>query len=98
MSAGVCESKWQCQVNGLAGTAMVLSVAVLAWVLFEAVEAGAGAAAAASLGLLYAPTFLSVLYGALRRVGRQPAGWLGFGVAVGGAAWGVVMLNTIGSL
>ena len=96
MSAGVCESKWQCQANGLAGTAMVLSVAVLAWVLFEVAHAGVGAAA--SLGLFYAPTFLSVLYGALRRVGRQPAGWLGFGVAVGGAAWGVVMLNTIGSL
>ena len=60
MSAGVCESRWQCQANGLAGTAMVLSVAVLAWVLFEVARAGVGVAA--SLGLLYAPTFLSVLY------------------------------------
>ena len=98
MSAPVCESKWQCQASGLAGTAMFLSVGVLAWVLFEMAHAGVSGAAAVSLGLFYAPTWLSVFYGTLRRVGRQPAGWLGFGVAVGGAAWGVVMLNTIGSL
>ena len=93
MSAPVCESKAQCQINGLAGTAMIMSVMVLIWAGAEAVAAGIAGGEALRLLALLAPTFVSVVYAIVTRVRGQVYGWLGLAITAGGTAWGVFVLN-----
>lgn len=84
MSAPVCESKWQCQMNGLSGTAAIMSVFVLIWGVIDGVPG--------DIWLLL-PTLLAAgIVGAVRLRGRN-MGWAGFAIAVAGCAWGIFVLN-----
>ena len=91
MSAPVCESKAQCQINGLAGTAMILSLMILAWAGIEAAGPGMTGAEAA----LLAPTLVSAVYAVAARMRRRVLGWLGLGIVAGGTVWGIFVLNGV---
>ncbi|WP_297756457.1 hypothetical protein [uncultured Shimia sp.] len=91
MSAPVCESKAQCQINGLAGTAMVMSLMILAWAGIEAVRSGMTGSEAA----LLAPTLVSAVCAVAARMRRQVFGWLGLAIVAGGTVWGIFVLNGV---
>ena len=94
MSAPVCESKAQCQINGLAGTAMLMSLMILAWAGVEAVGPGMTGTEAA----LLAPTLVSAVYAVVARMRRQVFGWRGLGIVAGGTVWGIFVLNGVNGL
>ena len=93
MSAPVCESKAQCQINGLAGTAMIMSLMILVWAGIEAGSSGMAGGEALRFGALLAPTWVSAIYAVAVRVQRQVFGWLGLGIVAGGTGWGIFVLN-----
>ncbi|MYM56138.1 hypothetical protein [Thalassovita mangrovi] len=102
MSAPVCASKWQCTLNGLSGTAVAVSVAVLGWIGFGLLGADLSGRSLGRLLWLWAvpfgPMALSVLYAALMRWQARPLNWFGLSFTIGGAVWGVIMLNAMRSL
>lgn len=96
MSAPVCSSEVQCKLNGIAGTAVAVSLAALAYVVVDLLLAGASVGLVAWLMLVpMGPVVMSVGYAGLMRVWRQPMGWAGLGITAGGAVWAVVMLNML---
>ncbi len=99
MSAPVCSSQLQCKLNGIAGTAVAVSFVAIGYLVFEEVASGGGFGRLLWLLLVpMGPTLLSVGYAAVMRGRGQGFGWLGLGLAVGGAAWGVLVLNLVGRL
>ncbi|SFL50294.1 hypothetical protein [Shimia aestuarii] len=95
MSAPVCNSKLQCQRNGLAGTAAFLSAVILGWAGYDVYGAGLSLSAAAMFVTLLAPVWLSVGYVAVMRWQARAVGWVGLAIAAGGTAWGVFVLNGV---
>lgn len=99
MSAPVCESKWQCQLNGMSGTAVAISIASLAWMGFEMLWGHPTLDRLVRLlwlwGVPFGPVVMSVFYAALMRWKRRPMAWFGLFITIGGAAWGVIMLNAM---
>ncbi|MBR9844078.1 MAG: hypothetical protein GYB25_13025 [Rhodobacteraceae bacterium] len=95
MSAPVCESKWSCQVNGLTGTAMFMSLMILVWAGIEALSSGMSGGEALRFGALLAPTWVSAIYAVVMRLRRQVFGWFGLGIVAGGTVWGIFVLNGV---
>ena len=98
MRAPVCDSKLQCQRNGLAGTAAFLSAMILGWAGYDVLSTGLSLSAAAMFAALLAPVWLSVGYVALMRWQERAVGWVGLAIAAGGTAWGVFVLNGVARL
>ncbi len=102
MSAPVCTSKWQCTLNGLSGTAVAVSVIMLGWIAFGLLAADLSARSFGKLlwvwTVPFGPVALSVLYAVLMRWQARPLGWFGIFFTIGGAIWGVIMLNAMRSL
>jgi hypothetical protein len=95
MSAPFCISKWQCQFNGLSGTAVAISIAILAWVGFDGLSVGQLGAVLWLWAVPFGPVLLSVLYSGLIRAQARTLGWFGLLFTIGGAVWGVIMLNAM---
>ena len=95
MSGPVCESKAQCQINGLAGTAMVMSVLIVLWAGIEVLASGMSGGEALRLVALLAPTWVSAVYAIVTRVRGRLFGWRGLVIAGGGTAWGIFVLNGV---
>ena len=95
MSAPVCESKAQCQINGLAGTAMVMSLMILLWAGIEALSSAMTGGEALRLAALLAPTWVSAVYAVVARVRRQVFGLFGLGIVAAGTGWGIFVLNGV---
>ncbi|MBU2943495.1 hypothetical protein Q4525_01445 [Shimia thalassica] len=95
MSAPVCENKLQCQLNGLVGTAMFLSVMILLWAGYDMLSTGMPLKGAMFLALLLAPTLASLAFAALMKQTGRSMGWAGLAFTAGGAAWGVFVLNGV---
>ena len=102
MTAPVCISKGQCGLNGLSGTAVVMSVIMLGWIGFGILSADLSARSFGKLLWVWAvpfgPVAMSVLYAALMRWQARPLSWFGLSFTIGGAIWGVIMLNAMRSL
>ncbi|MCW9042995.1 MAG: hypothetical protein OQK05_06595 [Pseudopelagicola sp.] len=93
MTAPACDSRAQCQINGLAGTAMALSVLLLVWAGAEALASDMAMGAALWLVALLAPTWVSAVYAGVARWRHRMLDWRGLAIVAGGMVWGIFVVN-----